>query len=80
MHRLGKKSKGCCKNLNFLLVVKKWDALKDSVQDENMLNFNSRNRLLPTVTTPNICTAHIEGENSKVTSNWNADTLDNVNT
>ena len=48
---LGKGSKGCSKNLNFLLVVKKWDALKDSVQDENMLNFNSRHRLLPTVTT-----------------------------
>ena len=51
MSRQGKGSKGCSKNLNFLLVVKKWDALKDSVQDENMLNFNSRHRLLPTVTT-----------------------------
>ena len=71
MHSLlGKGREGCCKNLNFLLVVKKWDALKDSVQDENMLNFNSRNRLLPTVTTPNICTPHIEKEHSEIASNW----------
>ena len=31
MHHLRKGNKGCSKNLNFLLVVKKCDALKDEI-------------------------------------------------